>query len=233
MSFKISKAGIELIKSFEGCSLKAYLCPAKVWTIGWGTTGTVDGKAIGTGMTITQSKADSLLINNLKRYEDAVNKYVKYPINQNQYDALVSFTYNCGTGALQKSTLLKYLNQGKINDAANQFDLWNRGSGRVLNGLTRRRTAEKKLFLTNIIQDEALNKAVQKLVSKKVIGSPEAWESIDKIKLQYVPALLKNMGGVDRLVKDKIISDTLLWTSGTYKVEHVRSLIIKYANLAC
>jgi peptidoglycan L-alanyl-D-glutamate endopeptidase CwlK len=79
--------------------------------------------------------------------------------------------------------------------------------------------------------DEDLEKAVEKLVVRNIIGSPAAWSSIDKINLKNVPALLTKMGGVDRLVKDKIISDSLLWATGTYKIEHVRSLIIKYANL--
>ena len=148
MGLNISKVGIDLIKSFEGCSLKAYLCPANVWTIGWGTTGDIDGVKIGPGMTITQNKADSIFINKLKAFEDAVNKYVTYKLNQNQYDALVSFAYNCGAGALQKSDLLKHLNQGNVTAAANQFDLWTRGGGVVLAGLVRRRAAEKKLFLT-------------------------------------------------------------------------------------
>jgi GH24 family phage-related lysozyme (muramidase) len=228
---QISKTGIDLIKSFEGCSLKAYLCPAKVWTIGWGTTGTVDSKKIGAGMTITQSKADSLLTSRLVSYENAVKKYVTYNINQNQYDALVSFTYNCGAGALQKSDLLKHLNKGNVTAAANQFDLWTRGGGVVLAGLVRRRAAEKKLFLTPVKKDVDLEKAVQVLVIRNIIGSPAAWGSVEAINLKNVPALLSKMGGVDRLAKDKVISDTLLWTSGTYKADHVRSLIIKYANL--
>ncbi|MHC1747502.1 MAG: lysozyme [Cellulosilyticaceae bacterium] len=146
--FKISKVGVDLIKSFEGCYLKSYRCPARVWTIGWGTTEPIGGREICEGMVITQQQADQLLINNLKAYENAVNKYVTYPINQNQFDALVSFAYNCGCGALQKSTLLQYLNQGRIQAAANQFDVWNRGGGKVLQGLVRRRAAEKKIFLT-------------------------------------------------------------------------------------
>ena len=143
----ISKVGLDLIKSFEGCQLKAYKCPAGVWTIGWGTTEPINGIKPHEGMVITQQQADDLLIKNLKAYENAVNKYVTYSINQNQFDALVSFAYNCGNGALKTSTLLKKLNAGDVRGAANEFLRWNKANGKVLNGLTRRREAEKKLFL--------------------------------------------------------------------------------------
>lgn len=145
---KISQAGIDLIKSFEGCYLKAYKCPAGVWTIGWGTTEPINGVKPHAGMKITQKQADDLLVKNLKNYEDTVNKYVTYKgFNQNQYDALVSFAYNCGCGALKTSTLLKKLNKGDVQGAANEFLRWNKANGKVLTGLTRRRNAEKELFL--------------------------------------------------------------------------------------
>lgn len=147
MKNNISKVGIDLIKSFEGCYLKAYKCPAGVWTIGWGTTEPIDGVKPHEGMVITQKQADELLIKNLKGYENAVNEYVTYSINQNQFDALVSFAYNCGNGALKTSTLLKKLNAGDVHGAANEFLRWNKANGKVLNGLTRRREAERKLFL--------------------------------------------------------------------------------------
>lgn len=147
MKNSISKVGIDLIKSFEGCYLKAYKCPAGVWTIGWGTTEPIDGVKPHEGMVITQKQADELLIKNLKGYENAVNEYVTYSINQNQFDALVSFAYNCGNGALKTSTLLKKLNAGDVHGAANEFLRWNKANGKVLNGLTRRREAERKLFL--------------------------------------------------------------------------------------
>ena len=144
---KLSKVGIDLIKSFEGCYLKAYKCPAGVWTIGWGTTEPIDGVKPHEGMVITQKQADELLIKNLNGYENAVNEYVTYSINQNQFDALVSFAYNCGNGALKTSTLLKKLNAGDVHGAANEFLRWNKANGKVLSGLTRRREAERKLFL--------------------------------------------------------------------------------------
>lgn len=226
---KISKVGIDLIKTFEGCSLKAYKCPAGVWTIGWGTTEPINGVKPYEGMVITQQQADDLLIKNLKSYEDAVNKYVTYPINQNQYDALVSFTYNCGCGALKTSILLKKLNAGDIQGAAEQFDLWTKANGQVLNGLVRRRAAEKKLFLT-ACEDEGLKKAVTKIIASGIKINDASWNRLDRINLNNVPALLNKLGGVDKLVADDIISDTVLWNERKYNTNHVRSLLIKYAS---
>lgn len=139
---KTSCVGINLIMKFEGCRLTAYKCPSGVWTIGYGHT-----KGVKKGMKITKSKAVSYLKQDLLVYENAVNKYVKVPLKQNQFDALVSFTFNCGVGALRTSTLLKKLNKKDYVGASNEFLRWNKSNGKVLNGLTRRRKEEKKLFL--------------------------------------------------------------------------------------
>lgn len=147
MARKTSDKGIGLIKEFEGCSLAAYRCPAGVWTIGYGHTGKVDGKAVSLGMRITQAKAAQLLREDLTSFEAAVNAAVKTLVTQNMFDALVSFAYNCGAGALRNSTLLKKLNAGDYSGAADEFPKWNKSGGKVLNGLVRRREAERKLFL--------------------------------------------------------------------------------------
>jgi GH24 family phage-related lysozyme (muramidase) len=139
---RINQAGLNLIKQFEGLRLEAYRCPAGVPTIGYGTTANVK-----MGDRINAQKAEELLKRDLQRFERAVSNAVKVPISDNQFSALVCFTYNVGYGALQKSTLLKYLNQGKYQAAAQEFMKWNRGGGRVLPGLTRRRQAEQALFL--------------------------------------------------------------------------------------
>lgn len=137
-----NQAGLNLVKQFEGLRLEAYRCPADVPTIGYGTTANVK-----MGDRITPQKAEEFLKRDLQKFERAVNSAVKVPVNDNQFSALVCFTYNVGYGALQKSTLLKYLNQGKYQAAAQEFMKWNRGGGRVLPGLTRRRQAEQALFL--------------------------------------------------------------------------------------
>lgn len=139
---KTSQKGIDLIKKFEGCRLEAYRCPAGVWTIGYGHT-----KGVQNGLKITQAQAEEFLREDLKVYEQAVESCVKVPLSQNQFDALVSFCYNCGSGALKTSTLLRLLNEGKYKNAAEQFLRWNKVGGKVFAGLTRRREEERVIFL--------------------------------------------------------------------------------------
>ena len=158
-----------MIKEFEGCRLTAYRCSAGVWTIGYGHTGTVDGKAVASGMTITAAKATDLLKKDLAKFEAAVNAYVTAPITQNMFDALVSFAYNCGAGALKGSTLLKKLNAKDYNGAAAEFPKWNKAGGKVLKGLVRRRERERQLFLLNA--DEVTTK------------SPDSLQVGDKVEL--------------------------------------------------
>tara|TARA_R100000781_G_scaffold22616_1_gene16780 strand:- start:2645 stop:3088 length:444 start_codon:yes stop_codon:yes gene_type:complete len=138
---EISKEGIALIKKFEGCELKAYRCAANVLTIGYGHT-----KDVTEDMEITQEEAETMLINELMEYCNYVDMYVDVPLNQNQFDALVSWTYNLGPKNLQSSTLLKVLNQEKYNDVPAQMRRWNKANGEVKQGLIRRREAESLLF---------------------------------------------------------------------------------------
>jgi lysozyme len=145
MRYRTSQAGMKLIKSFEGLKLRAYPDPASggaPWTIGFGTT-----KDVLPGMIITRAQAEALLRRDLSRIEREVNRLVKVEINQNMFDALVSFAYNLGIGSLKRSTLLKKLNQGDLRGAADQLLRWNRARGRTMAGLTRRREAERDLFL--------------------------------------------------------------------------------------
>ncbi|MFT2793678.1 lysozyme [Serratia sp. T13T92] len=144
----ISANGIALIKQFEGCKLKAYQDSVGVWTIGYGWTQAVDGKQIKAGMTIDQATADRLLKCGVVQYEQGVNQLVKTTINQQQFDALVSFAYNLGTRSLSTSTLLKKLNAGDKQGAANEFGKWVNAGGARLNGLVKRRAAERELFLS-------------------------------------------------------------------------------------
>ena len=147
---QIGDNGIKLIKEFEGLKLRAYYDIVGVLTIGYGWTKKVDGKPIQPGMTITAQKAEQLLRCGLVEYENAVNAMVKIKINQNQFDALVSFAYNLGISALRGSTLIKKLNSGDYAGAANEFPKWNRatinGIKKSVGGLTRRRLAEQYLF---------------------------------------------------------------------------------------
>lgn len=143
-----SDKGIALIKQFEGCKLTAYQDSVGVWTIGYGWTHPVDGKPIRAGMTIKQETAERLLKTGLVSYESDVSRLVKVGLSQGQFDALVSFTYNLGARSLSTSTLLLKLNAGDYDGAADEFLRWNKAGGKVLNGLTRRREAERALFLS-------------------------------------------------------------------------------------
>ncbi len=146
---KLSEEGLRLIKSFEGYhtrlkdgSCAAYLCPAGVPTIGYGCT-----VGVKLGMVWSEAQAEKALAKEVERFEDAVTRLVTVPISQNAYDALVSFAYNCGEGALAKSSILRRLNKGDMAGAAQAFHLWNKGGGRVLPGLVSRRAREAALFL--------------------------------------------------------------------------------------
>jgi lysozyme len=138
---KISENGLSLIKHFEGCELQAYKCPAGVWTIGYGHI-----KTAHEGKVITQQQADEMLVEEMDEYEGYINRAVKVELNQNQFDAMVSWVYNLGNGNLGASTLLKVLNMGDYAGVPAQMLRWNKAGGKVLEGLTRRRQAEADLF---------------------------------------------------------------------------------------
>jgi lysozyme len=137
----ISTEGLSLIKLFEGCKLEAYKCAAGVWTIGYGST-----KGVKEGDTITQEEAEQLLLEDVAVYEKEVNKAVNVSLDQHQYDALVSWTFNLGGANLNSSTLLKRVNAQDWEDVPHQIKRWNKANGKVLEGLVRRREAEALLF---------------------------------------------------------------------------------------
>ena len=145
---KTSDMGLSLIKSFEGFSSKPYLCPAGVPTIGYGATYYPDGRRVTMqDRPVTVAQATDMLRSMLASYEAGVSRYVLVPVTQGQFDALVSFAYNVGLSALKDSTLLRLVNARDYAGAAAQFARWNRAGGKVLPGLTRRREAERKLFV--------------------------------------------------------------------------------------
>ena len=141
---RTSTAGINLIKQFEGCRLTAYkpVPTEKYWTIGYGHY----GQDVAPNMTITQAQAEIMLGIDLVKYEQAVDHYAIFPLSQNQFDALVSFAYNCGAGNLQQ--LVKNRNALQVADAMLRY---NKAGGKVLTGLTRRRKAEYDLFCKDLI----------------------------------------------------------------------------------
>lgn len=140
---RINSNGLLLIKSFEGLRLSAYRDAVGIWTIGYGTT-----RGVKPGMRISEAEAEKFLQEDLIRFEQAIHEALSVPVNDNQFSALVSFTYNIGSGAFRSSTLLRLLNQGEdVRSVGAQFLRWDKAGGKVLAGLTRRRNAERSLFL--------------------------------------------------------------------------------------
>lgn len=163
---KIGKQGLDLIKSFEGLKLKAYMpTPHDVPTIGYGHT-----KTAKMGQTITEAQAEALLKKDLGWVEDVVNKNVTVPLTQNQYDALCSFVYNLGGTNFKRSTLLRKLNNKAYRGAADELLRWDKQGSKVLRGLTRRRKAERALFLSepSATTSEATGGALMALVEALV-----------------------------------------------------------------
>ena len=141
---RTNRRGIALIQEFESCRLRAYLCPAGVWTIGFGAT----GPDVYQGLVWTQEQADARFYEDLQRFEREVESLLTFEPTSNEFSALVSFAYNVGVNALAKSTLLRKFNSGDTAGAANEFLRWNKANGVPLAGLTRRRETERDLFLS-------------------------------------------------------------------------------------
>ena len=134
---------VAFIKRFEGFSATPYKCSAGVYTIGYGTTKGITKDT----PPVTKEQADEMFIRDLIKFENSVNNLIKHPLKQNQFDSLVSFVYNLGGGALQRSTLRQKINRGDINGASAEFMKWTKAGGRVIMGLVTRREAEMKLFI--------------------------------------------------------------------------------------
>jgi len=145
----ISQAGLDLIKRFEGLRLKAYTCSAGRWTIGYGST-RIWGRDVRPDDVITETQAEDFLRQDVDKFARAVSEAVAVPLERSQFDALVSWTYNVGEGAMRRSTLIRLLNEGNYHAAADEFLRWNKAAGQELDGLTRRRAAERVLFLETL-----------------------------------------------------------------------------------
>ena len=164
----ISQKGIELIKSFEGCRLQGYICPAGIPTIGYGYTGKINGKKITTATKITQAQAEALLAADLAKFENHVRLFdSKYHWNQNEFDALVSFAYN--VGSINQLTQNRKRTKAQIAQAMLLYD---KANGQILAGLTRRRQAERALFLEPIEKgvDEMNVETIQMKVNGKTVS---------------------------------------------------------------
>lgn len=146
-----TERGLRLIKSFEGFSPTRYLCSAGVWTIAWGHAIRRGEKWDQPNATITEEEAETLLKQDIYSAEASVSRLIKVTLEDSQFDSLVSFCFNLGSGALQASTLRSMLNREEYFEASLQFDRWVWGGGRKLPGLIRRRKAERILFQTGVL----------------------------------------------------------------------------------
>lgn len=251
MNTTTSSTGLSLIKSFEGCSLKAYLLKGEhYYTIGYGHS---FDSSITSSTVWTQEQAESQLVKDLKTYEayvikDAVSKFPS--LNQYQFDALVSYCYNRGRGGLQQ--LIK--NSASISDVAANIPIYWGSATLYKSGLLRRRYAEQSLFKTVpvvvtkdvVIEDKELGSAVSKIIKSGIQLEYNKWKRKDLIKILNTNHLLCKLAGVkykniptdanvdeaiDKLVDKKVISSRSTWDpeSATYNVNNVRSLLIKFA----
>lgn len=149
----VSDRAVELNADFEGFFENAYLCPAKVWTVGYGTT-YLNGRPVRPGDKMTKTEAKAYMKKELQEYlQNAlkyVNKEIAAKLNQNQLDSIALFTYNVGVGNFAKSSFLKLMNAGDLVGAPEKMLLWDKAKGKVLRGLQRRRKVERDLFLTPV-----------------------------------------------------------------------------------
>ena len=148
---RINKAGIDLIKEFEGLRLEAYKCPAGVWTIGYGTTSRAGvGVKPAAGMVITETEAEWYLEQAVAKFAAGVEAVITAPVDENEFAAMTSLAYNIGLSGFRKSSALRHFNAGDKAKAAAAIKLWNKAGGKVLTGLVRRRDAEVELFWTPV-----------------------------------------------------------------------------------
>ena len=177
---KLTDAGAKLIQHFEGClqphdgKYKAYKCPANVLTIGWGHTNH-HGRKFDAATRWTASECHETFLEDMGGFEQAVRRLVKVPLTAYQFDALTSFCFNCGEGNLAKSTLLKKVNAGDHAGAAKEFHRWNKGGGKVLAGLTRRRASESLLYqgIPDLDYDGKADPKPPKEPMPQMVDSPE------------------------------------------------------------
>lgn len=160
---------IELIKQFEGFRSRAYLCPSKVWTIGYGNTFYLDGSKVKQGDTITEKDATILLQKTLSDFRLNVLKIVPATLPNTAVDALVSFAYNCGVTALKNSTLLKKIKENPLNlkGIEKEFAKWNKGGGKVLQGLVKRRKLEFEMYEDGILNQYTKKELLYKTPPKE------------------------------------------------------------------
>jgi lysozyme len=196
----ISAKALALIKEFEGFRAQAYRDPVGIVTIGYGTTGAAGiGITPKMGDTITEAQASEYLMRAVDKFSDAIKPKLTRPATPEQFGAMVSLAYNIGPGAFAKSSVLKRFNAGDIHGAADAFLMWNKAGGKVLNGLTRRREAERALFLSHHVTETPKTEHVAPVVLPKPYHVEETEPKIPhgrpSILQQIVAAILAILKG--------------------------------------
>ena len=151
----INQAGIDLIKRWEGCKLKAYKDVAGIWTVGYGLTSRAGFIEVGPNTILTQEEADWYLEKVVDDFASKIRPMITAPINENQFAAFVSLAYNIGVGAFQKSSALRRFNAGNLTKVPDAMRMWKKAGGKVVQGLVNRRESEIKLFLTPVVERPA------------------------------------------------------------------------------
>lgn len=234
---QISQAGIDLIKKHEGLRLRSYLCPAGVWTIGYGTT----GPQIKQNMVITKAEAEAFLKEDLVKFTTGVlNACAPSVPTQNQLDAFVSFAYNVGLANFATSTPLKQFKAGNLEAAANGFTLWVKakdpatGKKVVLPGLVKRRTEEKALFMG----DDSQMTVERNVAPSKTVVVPEASVVPEPPKplsqsREIIGGIVVGIGGVGQILESLTPSDLEQAKQGTQQlqVDASNSAFFKHIHL--
>lgn len=207
---KTSQKGVDLIKNFEGLETKAYICPAGVLTIGYGHT----GSDVKSGQTITKEEAEAILRKDLEKFEKGVDSRVKVSLNQGQFDALVSFAFNCGLGAFEESTMLRLLNNGDYEGAAGQFSRWVKGPNGPLPGLVNRRDAEEDLFRSGGVKD-AVAERTEEQKNLRVITANQ------NTVLKKEPVSSSELSDNEKMMVEKGKAYSIVW-SGKEGDSHIK-----------
>lgn len=173
MDMDTNAKGLELIKKYEGFRSNAYRDPVGIWTIGYGHTSAAGAPVVTANMNISKEEGEKILRRDLAKFEDAVQRAVKVPLNSNQFSALVSFCYNVGEGAFKSSSVLKAVNARNFSEVPRRLSLWNKAGGKVLPGLVKRRAAEGALFMEPINIPARIEAEEEHLESRETPDKPK------------------------------------------------------------
>jgi lysozyme len=187
---KVTKAGLTLIKQFEGFRTHAYRDAVGVWTIGYGHTSMAGSPEVKPGMIITQTEGDAILARDVDMFARGVQKMLTVAISDEQFSALVCFAYNVGLGNFRKSSVLTAVNRKDFQAVVRRLQLWNKAGGRVLPGLVRRRAAEAALFASEAMNTETEKTGVERVDAKPVLHSKTIWGAVASALLALVQAWL-------------------------------------------